>query len=62
MTSKDYIKIAEVCKATKPDFGMVKGVQWRWMVRRLATMCHLDNNRFNEDKFFKACGMERKGN
>ena len=55
MTSKDYIKIAQVLKLSPHRISR------SWMARLLAIMLKTDNPRFNPPVFFKAIGLDEKG-
>lgn len=61
MTRKDYVKIAEVLKNSKPSGEESPQAHTRWggLVYRMATMLAEDNKRFDEDKFIQACGMDK---
>lgn len=64
MTKKDYIKIAQVLKESKPDTMyydrendyQFARFEWKNICERMADMLADDNPLFNRVKFLKACG------
>jgi hypothetical protein len=67
MTKKDYVLLAAVLLANKPDRAMVGNVPynakscwyvWDAMVWRMIEMLKEDNPKFNATRFSIACGVE----
>lgn len=61
MTRKDYVRIAEALHNAKPHLGELYGPEGRaW----LAAVCSVadalgnDNERFDGDRFLRACGVD----
>ena len=65
MTKKDYIKLAQALKDSRPDFSpnlrQVKIEVWRNTVEHLAQTLQFDNPQFNRDRFLHACGYTQEG-
>jgi len=62
MTRKDYIAFARILREIKPrkdnsadDYG-AKLSQWGKMIEAIAGVFEDGNERFDREKFFKACG------
>lgn len=55
MTRKDYKKFAELIKDYKADRG--ESILLSALVADLGYIFKQDNDRFDYDKFFKACGL-----
>ena len=58
MTRKDYLVIAAALLAAKPVDNLGACVQWINDCREIASAFACDNNRFDRDRFFTACGLE----
>ena len=68
MTAKDYIKIAKIFKQHKPDWTekdrnvwsaeYTEYVTWKGLIIDMAKMLKEDNERFHQDRFYKACGYK----
>jgi hypothetical protein len=59
MTRKDYNKIAESLKNSKPCPDLKDMLfAWEVTVAGLADALHDDNPRFDYDRFIKACGFD----
>lgn len=58
MTKKDYIIIAEAIAKTKDMVARVPGHYRARIAVSLAEALRADNPRFDEEKFFKACGVK----
>jgi hypothetical protein len=56
MTRKDYVKIAEVLRKSSEDAHSVSG--WVGVCVSFADMLRQDNDRFDEIKFYEACGFQ----
>lgn len=65
MTRRDYIKLAEALKWSRPNMGRVMArkpnsrarlEQWCNDVTSIADTLLADNGRFNRDRFYTACG------
>lgn len=58
MTRKDYILIADAMRSVRPRQNGADMLRWRIGCGDLAVKLFLDNARFNETKFLKACGID----
>ena len=65
MTKKDYIKLAQALKDSKPikanwssenDYIMAV-CQWKNTLQHIAATLADDNNLFSHSRFYTACGM-----
>lgn len=56
MTRKDYIAIAEIIRRHKEVYDM-DGATLASVAESLATLARADNERFDEERFYAACGM-----
>ena len=56
-SKKDYIKTAEILSMSRKNFA--KDISYRNMCQDFAFEFHLDNKRFDFDKFYDACGIIR---
>ena len=59
MTRKDYIALAAALKREKPgtNWDPNKRVQWNLDVQAVAFVLRGDNPRFDQNRFFAACGV-----
>ena len=55
MTRKDYIKLAECFRLTEPEENDSGRMMWCSLRSRISEMLKIDNSRFDEEKFKKAC-------
>lgn len=69
MTRKDYVKFAALfagelacAKTNGSAVRTVRLIQLRSLVLSAADIFAHDNVRFNRGKFYKACGMDERGN
>ena len=66
MTRKDYVKIARTMHVIRDTYKTIDEEDQKVyfvldvVCRCLADMLAQDNERFDQDKFFKACGMEKE--
>ena len=61
MSRKDYTLIATALAYACPDdsfFAVAYRRQWERDCRCIASALHLDNLRFDSEKFLAACGIE----
>ena len=56
MTKKDYIKIAAVIKGAR-HYDVNADEMLSEVASNLATMFYQDNDRFDQDRFLKACDL-----
>ena len=60
MTKKDYIKLAEVMKDSKPHAdNFIENALWLLIIGKLANMLKADNANFKPKKFMLACGIDK---
>jgi hypothetical protein len=59
VTKKDYIALAAALRAVQPSLpnDCIAGLQYRRDVQAVATALRSDNPKFNQDRFFAACGL-----
>ena len=60
MSRKDYVTIATALAYARPDdeYSITMRSQWERDCRCIASALHLDNLRFEPEKFLAACGIE----
>jgi hypothetical protein len=68
MTRKDYVKLADSLKWSRPVMGKAsqykpseqraREAAWCMIVRNLAEQFEADNDRFDRSRFFTAAGLE----
>ena len=65
MTRKDYVRLAEALRATRPTAGNggeeYRALQWSRDILAVAYALRDDNSRFDLNRFETACGVERDG-
>lgn len=63
MTKKDYVAIAAVIRDVRTGPIAAKNTAARLVLHRVAlevsAVCAADNDRFDEDRFLQACGVEQ---
>lgn len=60
MTKKHYIHIAAIIKRLYDDHRISDSTQYL-LVSDLAGYFMQDNQRFNKDMFYRACGLDEQG-
>lgn len=60
MTRKHYVMLAAALARSKPErfHAGAEDAQWRWDCRVIAEALAADNERFDRERFLKACGIE----
>ena len=58
MTRKDYIRLAEFFRTSRPIPGDMAIVQWEQMLYEMCDMLRLEYRNFNRDKFLAAAFKE----
>lgn len=65
MTRKDYVLLAEALKYAKPDYvpdsltNLARREQWERDCTKIAAALRGENPRFDNERFAKACGIDR---
>lgn len=58
MTRQDYEKIAEIFKKVPQKYPYMDKQYLEYLIEDFANMLYLENERFDKDKFYEACGLK----